>query len=190
MNKKQYIYNFFKKHPNKVIQLKEIDSAVKEDYFADNGSYDIYVNRLPRQLVKMGYIDELGGFIERPSSGKFKFVKGKKKKIPKSPFSSKVKKTIKIRDGYKCQMCGVPETTKNILAIDHIIPEDSGGKGVLNNGITLCITCNNLKKNLNVTTFGKNLFKKYLALSIANKDIKTVSFLKELLQVYDKHKFN
>ena len=64
MNKKQYIYNFFKKHPNKVVQLKEIDSAVKEDYFADNGSYDIYVNRLPRQLVKMGYIDELGGFIE------------------------------------------------------------------------------------------------------------------------------
>ena len=30
MNKKQYIYNFFKKHPNKVVQLKEIDSAVKK----------------------------------------------------------------------------------------------------------------------------------------------------------------
>ena len=87
-------------------------------------------------------------------------------------------------------MCGVPETTDNTLAIDHIIPEDSGGKGVLSNGITLCTTCNNIKKNLNVTTFGKNLFKKYLALSITNKDTKAVSFLEELLQVYDKHKFN
>ena len=73
------------------------------------------------------------------------------------------------------------------MAVDHIIPEDKGGKGILENGITLCTVCNNRKKNLNATTFGKNMFEKYLSISKKNKDTKAINFLKDVLDVYKKH---
>lgn len=188
--KKQYILEFFISNPGKTFALKEIDAEVRRIYEEETGKKEIYINREPRALIKRGFIESINGYIERPKKGHFRFIKGKKPSFSKSPFSETIKKKVKKRDKYKCQMCGLPETGKEVLAVDHIIPEDSGGEGTLKNGITLCNKCNNIKKNLNVTTFGKKLFERYLKISKAAGLEDTVSFIKEVLDVYEKHKKN
>lgn len=188
--KKEYILDFFKKNPNKIFSLSQIDVAVKRAFEKDQGNSQIYVNRTPRDLVKLGFIPSINGYIERPKRGHFRFVIGKKLILKKNPFSESIKIKIKERDSHQCQMCGLPETENEVLAIDHVIPEDSGGKGTLENGITLCNKCNNIKKNLNVTTFGKKLFEKYLTICKKSGLHETVDFLEEILDIYKKYKKN
>mgnify|MGYP001163911385 CR=1 FL=1 len=185
--KKQYILDFFKNHPGKKYKLKEIDEIVKAEYQKNTGSIDIYVNRSVRALGTQGYIPELEGVIEKPDRGSYLFRSGEGRLKPKSPFKQNVKEKIKKRDNYQCQWCKTKETNLDPLAIDHIIPEDKGGKGVLENGITLCTICNNRKKNLNASTFGKNMFEKYLVISKKNNDTKAVNFLKAILDIYKEH---
>ena len=189
-SKKRYILDFFKTHQNKEYKLNEIDEIVKEDYKKDTGSTDIYVNRYVRALGTQGYIPELKGTIQKPKRGSYLFSPGEGKLKPKSPFSQLLKDKIKKRDKYQCQWCKTKETNTEPLAVDHIIPEDKGGKGVLENGITLCTICNNRKKNLNVITFGKNMFKKYLAVSRKNNDKKAMKFLNDIIKGYTKHGVN
>lgn len=54
-----------------------------------------------------------------------------------------VRAAVLTRDGSKCVKCGKTEK----LEIDHIIPVSKGGKGVLENLQTLCVSCNRSKRN-------------------------------------------
>ena len=45
------------------------------------------------------------------------------------------------RDNFTCQICGA----RKFLSIDHIIPENKGGKLTENNLQTLCKKCNSKK---------------------------------------------
>lgn len=185
--KKQYILDFFKNHPKKKFKLNEIVKNVQGEFQKDTGSTDVYVTRGVRALGTQGYIPELKGVIEKPETGFYLFRPGEGKLKPKSPFPQSVKEKIKKRDNYQCQWCKIKETMLDPLAVDHIIPEDQNGKGILENGITLCTKCNNRKKNLKASTFGKIMFERYLAISKKNKDTEGVNFLKDILEVYKKH---
>jgi 5-methylcytosine-specific restriction endonuclease McrA len=114
-------------------------------------------------------------------------IPGKKNLKPKSPFSSKVKERILKRDKYQCQWCGKKKSKTTFLAVDHLIPEDEEGKGTYDNGITLCYDCNNLKKNLGVSSFGKKMFQRYLKISEKNQDTSKTNFLNDILDVFEKH---
>ena len=186
--KTQFILDFFKDKPNQSLKLKEIDEGVRENYYNATGSRDIYINRTPRDLAKRGFISEIGGCIEKQSRGVFKFVPGPGKNIPKSPFSEKLKLEIKKNDNYQCSWCGKPETEDEILAVDHIIPEDIGGQGVFDNGTTLCVQCNNTKRNLGVASFGLKMFQKYLKISKKNNDKRSIAFLTDILATFKDHK--
>lgn len=59
-----------------------------------------------------------------------------------SEFNNKLKRKIKVRDGYQCQLCG----TKEKLAVHHIDYDKQNNK--INNLITLCLSCN-VKVNKN-----------------------------------------
>lgn len=59
----------------------------------------------------------------------------------KLPVSKKTKKSILLRDGYKCLCCG----SKKDLTVDHIIPRSKGGLNNKNNLQTLCFNCNQSK---------------------------------------------
>lgn len=59
------------------------------------------------------------------------------------PFSEKVRQQIFKRDGYKCLQCGTTEK----LEADHIKPREKGGESTLENGQTLCRSCNASKSN-------------------------------------------
>lgn len=187
-SKKSYMIDFFNdpRNHNKEFKLSEIDSEVKKSYEKATGSNVIYTNRTIRHWIKSGD-KELNGILERKKKGTYIFIPGKKFIKKKSPFSDQIKKLIKKRDNYQCQWCKKKETTSEILAVDHVIPEDDDGKGIYENGITLCTVCNNRKKNLKTSSFGSNMFKKYLEISKKNKDIETVKFLNDLLKVYKKH---
>ena len=186
---KEYILDIFKKHPNKIFKLKEIDSMTNANFQRENNSKDtIYTNKGTRDLFLQGYIEELGGYLEKPKKGYYVFKKGRKTYYPKSPFSKKTIIRIKERDKNQCQFCGKKNSIEDPLAVDHIHPENDGGKGVYENGITLCTKCNNIKSNLNVTSFGKKVFEKYLLIAKKNKLTETVTFLEDLLKVYKKHK--
>ena len=57
------------------------------------------------------------------------------------PFS---KRSVFVRDGYKCAYCD-RETTR--LTIDHIVPRSRGGQTTFENCVAACKSCNNKKGN-------------------------------------------
>lgn len=56
------------------------------------------------------------------------------------------KHNVHLRDRYKCAYCG-ERLDKKELTIDHIIPQDRGGKSTWENTTTSCFPCNNKKQN-------------------------------------------
>jgi len=185
-NTREYVLDFFRNNPNETFPLQQIEISVRQEYEKDTGLTDLYVNRTVRNLGTQGYIPGLGNII-KPKRGLYRFEFGTGPIKLKSPFPENLKIKIKKRDDFKCQWCGKAETPLDRLAVDHIIPEDSGGKGIYENGITLCTQCNNRKKNLGVSIFGKNMFERYLLLAEKDDDKKTIEFLRELLKVFDKY---
>lgn len=63
--------------------------------------------------------------------------------------TSRLRETIKQRDGYKCLHCSVSlvDEPNLLLEIDHIIPVSRGGMSTPDNLQTLCWRCNRRKSN-------------------------------------------
>ena len=59
---------------------------------------------------------------------------------PKEPrtFKGGLRTAVMERDKYRCVVCGTHEN----LAVDHIVPWSKGGRTILENGQTLCTSCN------------------------------------------------
>ena len=66
-----------------------------------------------------------------------------KRPLPKPRLT---RKEIFIRDGYKCQYCGI-EAELSQLTIDHVIPKQKGGIDTWDNLVTACSQCNTNKGN-------------------------------------------
>lgn len=81
----------------------------------------------------------------------------KKSKVPYS------KRAVFIRDGYKCQFCGVDLEKKN-CTVDHVIPKAQGGKTSWDNCVTACSDCNNVKGDLTLKQCKKHPRTKHLKL--------------------------
>lgn len=71
----------------------------------------------------------------------------KYKKPIRNPITKKVLEFIFTRDKFTCKICGVKDSTRSILEIDHIIPVSRGGTDKIDNLQTLCIDCNREKRN-------------------------------------------
>ena len=56
----------------------------------------------------------------------------------------KLRRSVFLRDGYKCQECGAfPAEHKEVfLEVDHVVPVAKGGSNHINNLQTLCSVCN------------------------------------------------
>lgn len=63
--------------------------------------------------------------------------------------TKQLRESIKIRDNYTCQKCGISlrEEPHLLLEIDHIIPISKNGKTTIDNLQTLCWKCNRQKSN-------------------------------------------
>lgn len=70
-------------------------------------------------------------------------------KYQRALMNNQLRNSIKMRDNYTCQICGI--STKDephlLLEIDHIIPLSKGGRTTIKNLQTLCWRCNRKKGN-------------------------------------------
>lgn len=55
--------------------------------------------------------------------------------------SPDVRKLVRERDGFKCRVCGVPETKKNKLQLHHIKYRSRGGSNHPDNLMLVCQEC-------------------------------------------------
>lgn len=96
------------------------------------------------------------------------------------PFS---KKSVFMRDHYKCQYCGKQLKPKT-ATIDHVVPRAKGGKNGYLNCVTACKPCNNWKSDQALSetnmqllkppvhpTFAEFMYHKMVSLGIDLKEI-------------------
>lgn len=67
------------------------------------------------------------------------------------------RKNILMRDGHRCQYCGV---TRGPMTVDHVIPKTMKGKDTWENLVCACVSCNNRKGDRTPEQAGMNLHKK------------------------------
>jgi 5-methylcytosine-specific restriction endonuclease McrA len=67
---------------------------------------------------------------------------------PRRSFTNKQRDQIFARDNYTCRACGYDNPFGEGLATDHVFPWALGGRTSVENGMTLCNTCNSAKKDL------------------------------------------
>lgn len=89
-------------------------------------------------------IDNLNRFVAYLSE-KIKFSKSVAGQ--RALMTSKLRQTIKARDGFECKKCGasVSKEPNLLLEIDHIVPVSKGGLTTEDNLQTLCWRCNRSK---------------------------------------------
>ncbi|RMG70740.1 MAG: HNH endonuclease [Nitrospirae bacterium] len=105
-------------------------------------------------------------------------------------FPPKVKEEILRRDNYRCVVCGRGKAEGVELVVDHIKPKDKGGKNTIDNGQTLCMEHNLLKKNYSQTEAGKRYFIKIYEKALAKKDERMIKFCKAVFDAYDEYGIN
>jgi len=105
-------------------------------------------------------------------------------------FTSAQKKTILERDKYKCVIRGKGKKNGIELHVDHIKPKDLGGKATIENGQTLCVQHNFMKKNFKQTETGKKMFIRLYDLAKAQRNKKLQDFCAEILKVFEKNNIN
>ncbi|GAG85246.1 unnamed protein product [marine sediment metagenome] len=76
------------------------------------------------------------------------------------------------------------------LVVDHIKPKDKGGTNDIENGQTLCMEHNLMKKNYSQTEAGKKFFIKMYEQAVANNDKRMIDFCKCVFECYNMHKIN
>jgi len=73
--------------------------------------------------------------------------------MPKNDRMKRLREFVWLRDGYRCQYCGVSVAALGEATADHIIPSSLGGEDVADNLRTACRPCNSTKKDNSVEWF-------------------------------------
>lgn len=178
------IMEFFKANPKRDISHPEVVDWVTNEWQKRTGKVFRDPDRGIRSLHQKGYLQKIAKGVYRYEPEMVQL------REDLEDFSSALKKQILQRDNYKCVICGLGKKEGVELHIDHIKPKDLGGKATLQNGQTLCGRHNFLKKNLKQTETGKKMFIQMLETAEENDDKGLVAFLKEVLEVYEKHNIN
>lgn len=178
------IMEFFKANPKRDISHPEVVDWVTSEWQKRTGKVFRDTDRGIRSLHQKGYLQKIAKGIYRyePKSVNIR--------QDLEDFSPALKKQILERDNYKCVICGLGKKEGVELHIDHIKPKDLGGKATLQNGQTLCARHNFLKKNLKQTEMGKKMFIRMLETAKEADDKELIAFLREVLEVYEKHNIN
>ena len=103
-------------------------------------------------------------------------------------FTPEQREEILKRDNYTCLICAKTKKEGALLTADHMDAQSTGGKAEISNGMCLCTTCQNRKKNYGLKSFGKKMFEKFHAKAIKNKDENVINFTKKILDIFDKYK--
>lgn len=178
------IMEFFKNNPKRNIAHPEVVDWVTNEWQKRTGKVFRDPDRGVRSLHQRGYLQKIAKGVYRYEPD---FVNLRE---DLEDFTSTLKKQILQRDNYQCVICGMGKKEGVELHIDHIKPKDLGGKATLENGQTLCSKHNFLKKNLKQTETGKKMFIRMLETAKNAGENELISFLEDILKVYEKHNIN
>lgn len=178
------IMEFFKNNPKRDIAHPEVVDWATNEWQKRTGKVFRDPDKAIRSLHQRGYLQKIAKGIYRYEPD---FVN---LRADLEDFTSTLKKQILQRDNYQCVICGMGKKEGVELHIDHIKPKDLGGKATLENGQTLCSKHNFLKKNLKQTETGKKMFIRMLETAKNAGENELVSFLEDILKVYEKHNIN
>ncbi len=181
----ELILNFFMNHPKIEFRHAPVDEWVTAQYIMENEgkSPPQDVRRAVRRLAEIGKLIKV-------RRGIFKYDPDYDHEADLQEFPPSVKQAIFQRDNYRCVVCNLGQEDGVEIAADHKIPKSRGGTNTLENGETLCITHNNMKKNYTQTEAGKRFFIHIYESALQNRDEKMIAFCRAVFDAYDEHDVN
>lgn len=177
------IMEYFQKHPNEDLQHGPVVDWVTKQYLKDNTEPPRDPWRAIRKLHQEGTLVKV-------KKGIYRYDPDHIKEVELFDFPQDVKEEIFKRDNYKCIVCrrGLEEGVE--ICADHKKPKDKGGDNSINNGQTLCMEHNLMKKNYSQTEAGKKFIIKIYEDAVSNSDERMIRFCKEVFDAYDRHRIN
>jgi predicted restriction endonuclease len=179
----ELIMEYFQKHSKEDLKMGPVVDWVTEQYLKNHPEPPRDVWRGIRHLHQEGKLIKVRKGVYRYDSDQIKDVE-------LFDFSPKVKEAIFKCDNYRCVVCGRGRQDGVEICADHIKPKDKGGDNSIENGQTLCMEHNLLKKNYSQTETGKRYFIKIYEHAVAEEDKRMIKFCKDIFDLYDKHKIN
>ena len=174
---------YFHKHSKKDLKHGPVVDWVEEQYLKMYGKKPRDTWRAIRKLHQEGKLIKV-------KKGVYRYDPDHIIEVELYDFPTDIKEEIFKRDNYRCVVCNRGRADGVELCADHIKPKDKGGDNYIDNGQTLCMEHNLMKKNYSQTEAGKKYFIKIYNQAITNGDEKMVKFCKDVFDVYDKHKIN
>lgn len=177
------IMEYFTMHPKEDLTHAPVVDWVEEQYLKLYGKKPRDTWRGIRKLHQEG-------FLIKVRKGVYRYEPDYVKAAELFDFPADVKEEIFRRDNYQCVVCrrGIKEGVE--ICADHIKPKDKGGTNTVENGETLCMEHNLMKKNYSQTEAGKRYFIKMYRQAVADKDERMINFCKCVFECYDKHGIN
>ena len=177
------ILEYFKRYPKQDLKHGPVVDWVEEQYIK------LY-KRKPRDIWRAIRNLHEEGILIKVKKGVHRYDPDLIKEIELFDFPPDIKEKILELDNYKCVVCGRGIADGVELCADHIKAKGKGGDNSIDNGQTLCMEHNLLKKNYSRTEAGKRYFIKIYKQAVAKGDEKMIKFCKEVFDAYDKHRIN
>jgi len=179
----QLVMEYFKKHPKEDIPHGPVVDWVTAEWLKDHSSPPRDPWRAIRKLHQQGKLIKV-------KKGVYRYDPNLVNETELWDFPPKIKEEILKRDGYRCVVCGRGIEDGVELVVDHIKPKDKGGTNDIDNGQTLCMEHNLMKKNYSQTEAGKRYFIRMYERALANNDKRMIDFCRAVFDVYDKFGIN
>lgn len=174
---------YFKKRPMKKLKHGPVVDWVTKQWLKDH-------KKPPRDPWRQIRALHQQGILIKVEKGVYMYDPDYVHEVELLEFSDEDKKAILERDGYKCQACGRGKEDGIELCVDHKTPKDKGGTNDIDNGMTLCMEHNLLKKNFSQTEFGKKYFIDIYETALKVNDERMIAFCKCVFDCYDFHEIN
>jgi len=174
---------YFKEHPKEELEHGPVVDWVTLEWLKEHEKPPRDPWRAIRRLYQAGKLIKM-------KQGVYKYDPDYVKEIELFDFAPNVKEAIFKRDNYRCVVCGRGRQDGIEICADHKKPKDKGGKNNIENGQTLCMEHNLLKKNYSQTEAGKRYFIKLYEDAMNNNDERIIKFCKEVFDAYDKYGIN
>lgn len=177
------VMEYFKKYAKKDLSHGPVVDWVEEQYKKLYG-------KKPRDTWRQIRKFHQEGKLIKVKKGVYRYDPDHINKVELFDFPPDVKEKIFENNGYKCVVCGKGPPDGVEICADHKKPKDKGGDNSVENGQTLCMEHNLMKKNYSQTEFGKRFLIGLYKEAVKKDDKKMINFCKCVFECYDTYGIN
>jgi hypothetical protein len=145
------LLEYYKQHPKEECQHGPVVDWIEKKYVHLYGKKPRDTWRAIRHLHQEGLLIKV-------KKGVYKYDPNYVHEVELFEFPPDVKEAIFKKNNYSCVVCGKGTKDGVEICADHKIPKDKGGTNSIDNGQTLCMKHNLMKKNYSQTEAGKKYF--------------------------------